>query len=54
MKIPVSFKKNEKHIYDYILTKRDKSAYIKDLIEADMKKNEKSVSKRKSSFEIEV
>lgn len=39
MKIPVSFKKNEKDIYDYILTKRNYSVYIKDLVEADMKKN---------------
>ena len=39
MKIPVSFKKSEKDIYDYILTKRNYSVYIKDLVEADMKKN---------------
>ena len=55
MKIPISFKKNEKDIYEYILTKRDKSAYIKDLVYADMKeKNNKKKERESSSFEIDV
>lgn len=40
MKIPVSFKQYEKNIYDFIKKKRSPSVYIKDLVEADMKKSE--------------
>lgn len=29
----ISFKKNEEHLYDFIESKRDKSCFIKDLIE---------------------
>lgn len=56
MKIPISFKKSEKEIYDYICSKRDKSAYIKDLVEADMKSknNNKKKERKSSSFEIDV
>ena len=39
VKIPVSFKKDEIHIYNYIRGKRNYSDYIKDLVEADMKKS---------------
>lgn len=37
MKICVSFKEKEIELYEHVCTFRDKSAYIKDLIEADMK-----------------
>lgn len=39
MKIPVSFKEEEIYIYNYIKSKRNFSVYIKDLVEADMKKD---------------
>lgn len=38
MKISVSFKENEKHIYDYLMTKLSPSIYLKELILQDMKK----------------
>lgn len=41
MKVSVSFKDHEKDLYDYLKTKRSISVYLKDLIEADMKKNKK-------------
>lgn len=41
MKIPISFREIEKELYDYAKSKRCPSAYIKDLIEADMKKSQK-------------
>lgn len=37
LKFPLSFKKTEKALYDWCMTKRNYSGYIKDLIEADMK-----------------
>lgn len=40
LKIPISFRENEVHIYNYIKSKRNYSAYIKDLVEEDMKKND--------------
>lgn len=39
LKIPVSFAEKEINIYNYIKSKRNYSVYIKDLVEADMKKN---------------
>lgn len=39
LKIPISFAGDEVHIYNYIKSKRNYSVYIKDLVEADMKKN---------------
>ncbi|WP_207643339.1 hypothetical protein [Clostridium massiliamazoniense] len=39
MKIPVSFKKNEQYIYDYVMKKLSASVYIKELIIADMKRS---------------
>lgn len=44
MKICVSFKEKEVELYNYTCKFRDKSAYIKDLIEADMKKNIKVIN----------
>ena len=38
LKLYVSFKEKEKYLLDHVKNKRDYSAYIKDLIEADMKK----------------
>lgn len=56
LKIPISFKKNEKHIYDYIKSKRNYSDYIKDLVEEDMKKNTevKPVKRNKNDFSIDI
>lgn len=39
LKIPVSFGEKEIDIYNYIKSKRNYSVYIKDLVEADMNKN---------------
>lgn len=39
-KISVSFKDTEMYLYEHLKTKRSKSNYIKDLIEADIKKGE--------------
>ncbi|MBQ3420928.1 MAG: hypothetical protein IJH34_04535 [Romboutsia sp.] len=39
LKIPVSFKKTEMDLYNYVKGKRNPSCYIKDLIEKDMKSN---------------
>lgn len=36
MKIPISFKRNEIELYEWVMSKRNYSAYIKDLIDADM------------------
>lgn len=49
MKVPLSFKDSEKDLYDFLKKHRNVSAYLKDLIEADMKKQEelnKPVRKR--------
>lgn len=63
MKIPVSFKKREKNLYDYAKGKRNPSAYIKDLIDADMNKHNKvsnnafidsSLNSEEEEFEIRV
>lgn len=39
LKIPVSFAADEVYLYDYVKSKRNYSAYIKDLVEEDMKRN---------------
>lgn len=39
LKLYVSFKEKEKDLLDHVKNKRDYSAYIKDLIEADMEKD---------------
>lgn len=38
MKKCISFKQSELYLYQYLITKRSPSNYIKDLIEADIKK----------------
>lgn len=38
-KLPVSFKANEQYIRDYITSKLNYSAYIKELVLEDMNKN---------------
>lgn len=38
MKKMITFKQTEKELYDYLLTKRNISVYVKDLIQADMDK----------------
>lgn len=44
LRMNISFRNNELdyRIFDYIDKKRDKSSYIKDLVEKDMKANETS------------
>jgi len=37
-KIPISFAEDEIDLYKYVKSKRNYSAYIKDLIEEDMKR----------------
>lgn len=38
MKPCVSFKESESYLYEYAMTKRSFSCYVKDLIEADLNK----------------
>lgn len=46
MKIPISFKKTEQDLYDFLNSKRSPSCYVKDLIEKDMnEKNNSNVNK---------
>lgn len=35
----ISFKENEKNLVEYLDSKRDRSCYIKDLIQVDMEAN---------------
>lgn len=42
-KIPVSFKKSEEDIYNFVKGKRNASCYIKDLVENDMNNNKERV-----------
>lgn len=39
MSTPISFKKSESDLKDYLYTKRDKSAFVKDLLQAQMEKD---------------
>lgn len=41
MKVSLSFKENEKHMYDFLMSQLSLSIYIKGLIKADMEKGEK-------------
>lgn len=52
MKIPISFKKQEEHIYNYIKSKRNASVYIKDLVEEEMN-NTKGVKNKPSGLNRE-
>lgn len=38
MKLSVSFKESERYLYEYVISKRSFSCYIKDLIEEDLNK----------------
>lgn len=51
-KLPVSFKKHEQYIRDYITSHLDYSAYVKELVLRDMKKERKEVFRedRNNSF----
>lgn len=46
LKINLSFKQEEVDLYNYLKSKRNASVYMKDLIEADMKKDNKPSEKR--------
>lgn len=39
MSIPISFKKSESDIKEYLCSKRDKSAFVKDLLQEQMEKD---------------
>jgi hypothetical protein len=49
MKIPVSFKEEEKVMYDYVNEKLSASIYIKQLIKDDMEKNKPQERKSKNT-----
>jgi hypothetical protein len=49
MKIPISFKKSEKELYDFLSKKRSPSNYVKDLLEKEMLK-EKGSTKNDTSY----
>lgn len=44
-KLPISFKENEQYIRDYITSHLNYSAYVKELVLRDMKKERKEVFK---------
>lgn len=50
-KICVSFKQTELELLEYLRTKRSASNYVKDLIEADIKKNNKYTKCNKEEVE---
>ena len=56
-KIPISFKKNEIELYNYLKWKRSPSIYIKDILEKEMQRqnnsemNTKEVDNNNSDFE---
>ena len=47
MKIPISFKKSEKDLYDFLNSKRSPSCYVKDLLEREMYQDNNSESNKK-------
>lgn len=49
-RINLSFKEEELNLYLYIKSKRNASVYIKDLIEADMKKNNKLTDNKDDNY----
>ena len=46
-KICISFKQSELDLLRYLRTKRSASNYVKDLIQADMEKNNKTIKSNK-------
>ena len=50
MKIPVSFKKTEIELYQFLSSKRSPSNYVKDLLEKEMikEKGENSIQNEKT------
>lgn len=49
MKISLSFKENEKEIYDYLTSKLSASIYIKELILVDMKEKPEKRNENKKN-----
>lgn len=47
MKTPISFKKSEKDLYDFLNSKRSPSCYVKDLLEREMQQNGNSEVNKK-------
>lgn len=54
LKINLSFKQEEVDLYNYLKSKRNASVYMKDLIEADMKKDNKPSEKREVNNTVET
>lgn len=54
MKITISFKQNEKDLYDFLISKRSASIYIKDLLEKEKEKDvcNKPIDNNYSSFDF--
>lgn len=52
LKIPLSFKQNEKYIYDYVKGKFNYSAYLKELILKDMKAAEPKEENKGIQFDF--
>ncbi|MCX7903294.1 MAG: hypothetical protein N2486_02175 [Caloramator sp.] len=50
MKISVSFKENEKHIYEYLISKLSPSIYLKELILKEMKNEEPKQEKKRQNL----
>ncbi|WP_297633521.1 hypothetical protein [uncultured Clostridium sp.] len=48
LKLTLSFKQNEKWLYDYLLNKLSTSIYVKELIIEDIEKNGENIPKTKS------
>jgi len=41
LRIPLSFKEKERELYNFVMSKKSPSAYIKELIDEDRKKKDK-------------
>ncbi|WP_154696475.1 hypothetical protein [Clostridium botulinum] len=40
MKIPISFKRDEEYLYDFLKGKKSPSIYVKELLETEMQKKD--------------
>ena len=50
MKISISFKENEKQIYDYLMTKLSPSIFLKELILKEMNNQEPKPAKKRENL----
>jgi len=55
LKIPISFKKDEKDMYDFLLSQLSPSIYIKEYLKSQMKLKENKTpnEKQNSKFELD-